>query len=364
MFSVRTSLSGRPGQTPREEQAQRGSRFRLFLERLEDRRLMTAGFLDPTFGSVPEMPGRVVSDFGGVDIIQSVALQRDGKIVVAGHTDNGPPGSFLLARYNSDGSLDDGGPKDSTPGDRFGSDGKVVTSFGGDAGAFSVIVQPDGKIVAAGYASASLGYSNFALVRYNADGSLDDAGPTDSTQGDQFGSGGAVVTDFGGGSRIAGLSLEADGRIVAAGNANNGDGTTSFALARYNADGSLDDGGPSDSTPGDRFGSGGKVVTAFADSSEAQSVATLADGGIVAAGYAGGDFAIARYLPNGSRDADFNGDGRVTTDFGGGDFANSVVLQPDGKIVAAGSSYVGTNINVALALQPGRQPRPGLWLWR
>src|SRR5262249_44965569 len=88
-------------------------------------------------------------------------------------------------------------------------------------------------------------------------------------------------------SAITGLALQSDGRIVAAG-ASTIDQTGRFAVARYNADGSLDDDGSTDSTPGDSFGIGGKVVTPFASQSKAAAfrVAILPHGGIVAAGYA------------------------------------------------------------------------------
>src|SRR5262249_45437706 len=106
--------------------------------------------------------GNVVTDFGGIDEAHSVVVQADGKILVAGFTSRGPGQSdFLLARYNSDGSLDDGGPKDSTPGDSFGSGGKVVTDFGDSSVAQCVILQSDGKIVAAGYTQPTASNTNF-----------------------------------------------------------------------------------------------------------------------------------------------------------------------------------------------------------
>ena len=227
------------------------------------------GDLDPTFGS----GGKVTTDFGGgSDVAIGVALQPDGKIVAAGTTSTPGVGGFsdfALARYNSDGSLDA----------TFGSGGKVTTDFGG--GAEAVALQPDGKIVAAGSASPGATiFSDFALARYNPDGSLDAT----------FGSGGKVTTEFTGNfDQANAVALQPNGKIVAAGTANTGT-TLEFALVRYKKHGGLD---PS-------FGSGGKVTTDFTGSNDvACGVALQPDRKIVAVGHAGtanSDFALARYL--------------------------------------------------------------------
>src|ERR687884_1817636 len=139
--------------------------------------LTTTQGLDPTFGT----GGRVMTDFSGkTDVANSIALQPDGKIVLAGMSD----GDFALARYNTDGSLDDGTANDLTPGDSFGTNGKVTTDFLGFADAAAkVVLQSDGKIIAAGYASDSAqnGGMHFSPARYNTDGSLDDGTASDST---------------------------------------------------------------------------------------------------------------------------------------------------------------------------------------
>ena len=239
------------------------------------------GALDPTFGT----SGEVTTDFGGSDSAQAVAIQSDGKIVAAGGTFSFPSGDFAVARYNVDGSLDP----------TFGSGGKVTTDFGGFDAASAVVIQPDGRIVAAGRS----GGGDFALARYNADGSLD---PT-------FGSGGKVTTDFGGGFDAAfGVALQTDGKIIAVGQ---GASSFDFALARYNADGSLDP----------TFGSGGKVTTDFTGGFEdAIAVAIQLDGRIVVTGqtFSGGfqKFALARYNADGSLDTSFGSGGIVTTNFG------------------------------------------------
>jgi uncharacterized delta-60 repeat protein len=311
-------------------------RKRLSLERLEERTVLTPGFLDPTFGNIPELPGRVVSDFGGEEVCTSVSLQADGKIVAAGYQN--PPTGFdkalVLARYNADGSLDDS----------FGSGGRVLDNWGASAEVFSVIIQPDGKIVVAGDTHI-LNNDQFALARYNSDGSPDSS----------FGSGGKVVTEFGASSTIFSLALEPDGKIVAAG-AESGfnHSLQSLALARYNSNGSLDDGGPADSTPDDSFGTLGKAVSPTGGTSLAAGVSLQPDGRIVAVGTVfhdqQSDFVVTRFLANGSPDSDFDADGQMITDFAGGyDAARSVAIQTDGKIVVAGSATVSALNDIALA---------------
>jgi uncharacterized delta-60 repeat protein len=289
------------------------------------------GSLDPTFGGdeLGEGDGRVTTDFadGSEDVAHAVAIQADGKIVAAGASSSQDT-DFALARYNIDGSLDP----------TFDGDGKVTTDFAGDTDeAFGVAIQADGKIVAAGLA-ASPPAVDFALARYNIDGSLDPA----------FDGDGKLTTDFAGDidEALGGLAIQADGKIVAAGFARVGTepGTFAeehdFALARYNTDGSLDP----------TFSGDGKVTTDFAGSrDEAHGVAIQGDGKIVAAGFAvvSGDpddldFALARYNIDGSLDPTFDGDGKVTTDFDGiFERASAVAIQGDEKIVAAGSAALG-----------------------
>ena len=177
-------------------------------------------------------------------------------------------------------------------------------------------IQSDGKIVAVGRAGGT-GF-RFALARYNPDGSLDMS----------FSGGGFETTDFGAGDDEAtAVALQGNGKIVVVGVAGGGD----FALARYNPNGSLDT----------SFSGDGKQTTDFGADDEANGVALQGDGKIVAVGGggAGGDFALARYNPNGSLDTSFSGDGRQTTDFGGDDDQAAGVALQSGKIVAVG--FVG-----------------------
>jgi uncharacterized delta-60 repeat protein len=263
--------------------------------------LAAPGDLDTSFSG----DGKVRTNFTAVaDYASGVAIQADGKIVAAGYASFGYPtdARFALARYNRNGTLDT----------TFSGDGKVRTDFSaGDDWARAVAIQADGKIVAVGTAN---GGAEFALARYNANGSLDTT----------FGGDGKVRTNFTAVSDGAtGVAIQADGKIVAAGNANGG---AESALARYNPDGTLDT----------TFGGDGKVRTNFAQRTDA--VAIQADGKIVAAGRANG-FALARFNPNGSLDTSFGGAGQVTTSFAPSYAeARGVAIQADGKIVAAGTS--------------------------
>jgi uncharacterized delta-60 repeat protein len=270
----------------------------------------TPGGLDPGFGS----GGKVMTSFGsGDDDAFAVALQPDGRIVVAGYSINGSGDDFAVVRYSKNGSLDAS----------FGSGGKVTTSLGsGDDDAYGVAVQPDGKIVAVGY-STNGANAEFALTRYTPNGSLD---PT-------FGSGGKVTTSIGSDDYGEDLALQSDGKIVVAGTSFTGS-DYDFALVRYNANGTLDT----------TFNGTGKVTTALGTGRDiAYGIVIQADGKIVAGGYGNAgstyDFALARFGTGGSLDSSFGSGGKVMTPIGtGSDIARGIALEPDGKIVAAGDS--------------------------
>jgi uncharacterized delta-60 repeat protein len=285
-------------------------------------RYNTNGSLDASFGT----GGKVVTDLGSSqDYAQGVVLQGDGKIVVAGYTGSGLTHDFAVVRYNPDGSLDTS----------FGTGGKVITDFGGDDFGRALVLQADGKIVVAGSYDSPGGTADedFALARYNPDGSLDTT----------FGSGGKVLTNYNGPSRdmVHALVLQGDGKIVAAGESNQ-----NFALARYNPDGSLDT----------TFGSGGRATTVFTyRQSVIRGLALQGDGKLVATGDSNGsagtgdDFALARYNANGTLDTTFGSGGTVLTDFPGPvDVADAVALQPNGKILAAGYTTNGSGYNFGL----------------
>ncbi len=281
------------------------------------------GTLDTDFGT----NGVVVTPIGaGDESIQALALQGDGKIVVAGYSDNGSNNDFVLARYNGSGALDTD----------FGTNGVVVTPVGaGDESIQALALQGDGKIVVAGY-SDNGSNNDFVLARYNGSGALD----TD------FGTNGVVVTPIGAGDEsIQALVLLGDGKIVVAGYSDNGS-NNDFALARYNGSGALDT----------DFGTNGVVTTPVGSQDDAAyALALQGDGKLVAAGYSDNGsndvFALARYNSNGTLDTTFSGDGKQTTVIGTGDSsARALILQPDGKLAAAGSSYISASHRTDFAL--------------
>ena len=219
----------------------------------------------------------------------------------------------------------------------FGTNGVVTTALTTGSDSISAVaLQTDGKIVAAGAAQNGT-LLDFALVRYHPSGALDPS----------FGTNGTVITPFGtGNDRASAVIIQADGKIVAVGTSDSGN--SDFALIRYHPDGSLDT----------SFGTGGKVATDFGNSTfdAAGDALIQPDGKIVAAGYtlptgSPRDFALARYNPNGTLDTSFGNGGTVITSFGSdADTAYAVALQTDGKLVVAGESFDPAISNYTFAL--------------
>jgi uncharacterized delta-60 repeat protein len=250
---------------------------------------------------------------------RDIAQQADGKIVAIGWADTDPRkktsnSDGVLIRYNADGSLDTS----------FSGDGIQTTNVLGNDVYWELAVQQDQKIVAMGHAkgTAKNAYLNMAVVRYLPDGSMDSS----------FSGDGKAFADFGVATVTFAGKVQSDGKIVVAGPAFLA--TKQFAVARFNADGSLDT----------SFGSGGKITTNFGIGlgHEPQALLIQPDGKIVVAGLASGQFLLARYNSNGTLDTSFDGDGKVVHNtghtFGG---ISDIALQPDGKIVAAGGGTIG-----------------------
>jgi uncharacterized delta-60 repeat protein len=270
------------------------------------------GSMDTSFGTagvVTTLPLGAVRCGGG-----PVALQLDGKILLAGGCNTSSTGFSTIVRFNSSGSLDS----------TFGTGGAAVLAEFPSA----IALQSDGKIVAVGHGTIS---------RYNTNGSVDVS----------FGIFGSV----GGLGTTSGVVIQSDGRIVVAGTFSDQlsvipDGD--FALIRYNSDGTVDEG----------FGThGGVLADAFSGSSSAAAFALVVEsnGDIVAAGKAAqgsspSQFALVRFTSLGTLDSSFGKGGVVTTSFGRTDSIAAIVLQADGKIVAAGNSLNVTNGNNAFAL--------------
>jgi uncharacterized delta-60 repeat protein len=332
------------------------------------------GTLDTSFAS----GGKFIGTVGLVENFSAIVPLANGKILLGGTGYNGGE-DFALARFNSDGTVDT----------TFGINGSVLTNPGGADIGTSLIVQPDGKILLAGFGGRpNEQASAFIVVRYDAAGNRDRS----------FGNNGIAEVRFSDGfDEVAGFALQPDGKMVLAGERDFNAKNRSFALTRLNSDGSLDTG----------FGSDGKVTTNFlgapceatamalqpdgkiiavgrslqpdieqpdvlvmarynADGSldksfgsegmvsydffgrggEAHNVAVLRDGKIIVGGIVGYersarpfDFALLRYNKDGHLDPDFDGDGLVTTDFSDvSDDAYAMAIQPDGKIILGGTS--------------------------
>ena len=282
------------------------------------------GDLDLTFG----IGGKVTTDIGNDDENSSrVAVQGDGKIVVAGSSRNGINTDFALVRYNADGTLDVS----------FNGTGKVITEFPlafprRGAAANDIAIQGDGKIVVVGYAQvgdSSRGGAIFAVVRYNSNGTLDTS----------FNGSGKVTTPMGSISCIArAIAIQGDGKIVVGG-ARFDDVVRrfDFALVRYNTNGTLDT----------TFNGNGKVET---DISGGNAICTRLvlqeDGKIVAAGNSGhgilgeGEIALVRYNANGTLDISFNSSGKATLGFDSSStVVNGVMLQADAEIVVTACAW-------------------------
>lgn len=301
---------------------------------------LSAGALDSSFGS----GGVVVTSVNGKQAVaRALGIQQDGKIVVAGgsYTVGNQTYSdeeFIVMRYNLDGSSDSS----------FGLAGKVTLSINSGAQATALAVQPDGKIVIAGFVGSGSNIYDFLVVRLNSDGSLD--------QG--FGSEGKIITSIiphpvtdsmplgYRGSRASRLVLQPDGKIVVGGNTYEGwigspgpDGSlpSGYALARYNADGSLDNG----------FGLNGIVLSKPDRFSTLGAVVIQADGKLVVGGGStgGGRYFsfLVRFNTDGTPDVTFK-----YTDFGTGlesRVISSIAVQGDGRIVAIISGDILTRYN-------------------
>ena len=327
------------------------------------------------------------------DRANAAAMDPRGNIIAAGYSFNGSNSDFAVVRYFANTVIDVNG---------FGVNGKVTTDFGGNNDeAKAVVVQADYKIVVVGQTTIN-SVNALALARYDNIGSLDTSFGTGgrvivpaiqnpkamaiqpdgkiiaagnvphtvSPFGDDFAlcrfnpngsldtsfdGDGIAVTGFDYSSQINSVAIQPSGKIVAAGfTRNNANTVSAFALARYNPNGSLDA----------SFDADGKVTTSFdTPFSVANSVGVQRNGKIVAVGVSvsnstARDFALARYNPNGSLDASFDTDGKQTTDFfGDNDAAFAAAIQRDGKIVAAGSAYHGAKSDFAAARYLGDVPQ-------
>jgi uncharacterized delta-60 repeat protein len=279
-----------------------------------------AGVLDTTFDTDGILTFPTLQfQHGG----EALAVQADGGVIYGGWivTETAGDREFFLARLNPDG----------TPDQSFNNgQGYVATDFiNGDDEVRDIVIQDDGKIVAAGFAGGASG--SFAFARYNADGSLDN-----SFDGD-----GKLIVDVtpNFGDVVTGLAVQTDGKIVAAGTTTSSSGSTDFATVRLNDNGSLDG----------TFAANGRAINDFLGGIDVPSdVIVDDDGNILVVGGAmprtgGGGYlrwVLLRYTPTGQLDAAFDAGegavGKATHDFGVNALAKTVIQQGDGKYLVAG----------------------------
>jgi uncharacterized delta-60 repeat protein len=318
----------------------------------------TTGIPDPAFDS----DGIVITDFGGDTFAGAAAVFADAgasKLIAAGTGND----NFAAARYAmSDGALDG----------TYGAGGKaeadVPHPVQSSEAARGVAVQPDGKVVVVGPTNVDSitqvgGDQQFGVARYNPDGTLDTGFGAGGIDGN-----GRVSTNFallpsgaGTDDSPAAVALQSDGKIVVVGktdpvSSDLGD----FAIARYEADGDLDptfDGDGIDTTDfGGTFQGDFATAVAIEGTPGDPSFRIVVAGAKSGATQAAEDFAIVVYDDSGGHDGTFDGDGQRTTDLGSGDIARGVAIQPDGAIVAAGSSgdfFPNMNFAVARYLSNG-----------
>jgi uncharacterized delta-60 repeat protein len=317
------------------------------------------GTLDDSFGG----DGKVITDFGHAETALGVAIDSQDRVVAVGESWNERSSDrtdAVVARYETDGSLDDS----------FAGDGKVRTTLGSQNGATAVAIDSQDRVVAAGWSwPGSAGH--FAIVRYDTDGSLDPS----------FGSGGVVRAFFGlssvWDSSAQAVAIDSQGRIVASGERQDSLGRQEydFTLARFDTDGGADDSFSAngklvrDSGSGhalavdpqnriittgiaedesalfryingtldDTFGAAGKAPTAGVSPF---SLGIDSKERIVALGVGVGGFALARYRPDGGRDRFFSGNGKATANFGPGNPTDALAIDSQNRIVAAGALHV------------------------
>ncbi len=296
-------------------------------------RLLPGGTLDPTFG----VNGIARADIGpNHDLARALVLQPDGKIVTAGESWTGVRYAVAHVRFLDDGSLDP----------TFGTNGSTVGPvLDQNVVAYAEALQADGALVAGGFVYGATGMQ-WLVVRHFADGTLDTG----------FGNGGVVTADLGSGDEsVRSIVIQPDGKIVTAGYVDLGEGSgKDFALVRLLPDGSFDP----------TFGENGRAITALGSADDiATTVLLQADGKLVVAGSTFTDtyedVALARYTANGALDATFGTNGVVHRNIGlNRDGAEGAALQTDQKIVVTGYAVAppGPWADIALARFDGDPP--------
>ncbi|MBP6529135.1 MAG: hypothetical protein KA260_03370 [Burkholderiales bacterium] len=304
-------------------------------------RLNTDGSFDASFVG-PNGNGKFLLPIGtNDDVVGAIALQPDGKIVLAGTCSTSSVSNFCVARLNADGTPDTSfsGP------DGNGSGRFLLPSSNISESARALALQADGKIVIAGDCGDGIN-QDFCVVRLNADGTLD----LDFDGPSGIGNGKFSLAIGTGSDSVRAVTLQPDSKIVLVGGCQNAaNGTNDFCVARLNPNGALD------ATFGGASANGTLLLPVSAGYDYAYAVALQADGKILLAGDCESDFCAARLNPDGSLDTSFDGptgigNGKVVLPIGTGlDLGRSVAIQPNGMIVLAGQCSNGANIDFCVA---------------
>ncbi len=323
----------------------RRARFvRFFLERLEPRLAPAAGFLDPTFSD----DGRLAMDLNPVDQGISpppvMAIQHDGKVVLAGSVSSGNVGGMEVLRVNTDGTIDSNFSPAAT--DAFYDGGDGMGWFGnGLTTPRDMAVQQDGMILIV---------CDFGVVRLTSDGRLDPSFGTNGVVDTFVGAGGLLPNTS---SHFYAMAIQEDGKIVLGGTLSTGSTlATDFYVARLNTDGSRDT----------TFGLNGVAIVDLGGADTANCLTLQEDGKIVIAGATRESingsrnmFAAARLTITGSLDESFSGDGKYSYDYSAAsnqEIVNAVAVQADGSIILAGSENLsGQDMAVAKLTSLGEQ---------
>jgi uncharacterized delta-60 repeat protein len=328
-------------------------------------RFNTNGSVDTTFGS----GGSAQVIFANTNTPQALSIQSDGSIVVSGIATNDSTNfNFVAARFSASGALDS----------TFGTGGQATTGVPGSLGQGASLIQPDGKIVVAGSTLTNPRSSTLmAMTRFNSNGSLDTAFGIDGwvetnastvassvgvdAAGNIFVVAGGTITELNpsgtvlgkvtpaaivrsaSGGKSGATLLQSNGQFLFAENVFEGRRDIDTKVVRFTATGAVDN--TFNNATFDFNGEGG-----FGTGDITNSIATQTDGKIVlgASHFSGGFsnelFAVARLNTNGTLDSTFGTGGKVTTNVGGAEGVNVILVQPDGKILAIGTANSGSNV--------------------
>lgn len=292
------------------------------------RRYNSNGSIDPSFGT----NGQLFYDLSYNETPAAIAVLADDKFYIAGSSSSGSTRNVFVTKHNSDGFLDT----------TFNTTGIKLTSFTGSTSSTTsdMVVQPDGKIVTSNQVYVA-GVPRIIMVRYNTNGNLDTTFDSDGAA--------VTITTSGFGALTDGeLKIQSDGKIVLMQTMQpiiNGNSNQEILFLRYNSNGSLDT----------TFDGDGQLYYSYFSLNDNATDFDFIGTKILVCGnteenYAQNKIAIARLNTNGAFDNSFDSDGKLfySFPFAGADNANCSKLQPDGKLIVGGNSYLN-NSNYTLS---------------